>query len=233
MTVNLDELTKPFPLQAIKQRDGGGGRRFDYVETHTVIHRLNAATGNNWNFEVVSLEWRNDVLLALGRLEIPGHGSRMGIGVQKVSAGGGEDLVKGAASDALKKAATLFGVALELYGPDIEAGEIAQPRQHAPQARQRADTREYPQAADAALHDAQRSAQATAERDFGHATAKQVGFIARLMHELEWSKEDAENYLDMTFGKKRVSDLGSNQDVSAFIDHLLKVKADNEPAPVG
>jgi hypothetical protein len=33
-------------------------------------------------------------------------------------------LYKGAISDAIKKAATLFGVGLDLYGPDYEAGEI-------------------------------------------------------------------------------------------------------------
>ncbi len=43
------------------------------------------------------------------------------MGVQKVSERGGEDLVKGAITDAMKKAATLFGVALELYGPDYGA----------------------------------------------------------------------------------------------------------------
>jgi len=46
------------------------------------------------------------------------------MGVQMVSERGGEDLVKGAITDAMKKAATLFGVGLELYGPDY--GDNAQ-----------------------------------------------------------------------------------------------------------
>jgi hypothetical protein len=57
-------------------------------------------------------------------LTIPGLGTREHIGVQAVEERGGEDLVKGAITDALKKAATLFGVGLELYGPDYEAGEV-------------------------------------------------------------------------------------------------------------
>ncbi len=42
---------------------------------------------------------------------------------RKVSVRGGEDMVKGAASDCLKKCATLFGVGIELYGPDIESSD--------------------------------------------------------------------------------------------------------------
>jgi hypothetical protein len=137
----LDALSEPFPRHAIKQREGGAGRRFDYVETQTVIRRLNAVAGE-WSFAIKSLELRGDLYVCVGSLTIPGLGTREGIGVQKVSDRGGEDLVKGAASDALKKSATLFGVALDLYGPDLESGEVAQPPQserthrNAPQARQ-------------------------------------------------------------------------------------------------
>lgn len=118
-----DELCKPFPPQALKQRTIGGGKQATYVETETVIRRLNHATGHNWTFAITRFEWRDDLLIALGELTIPGMGTRTGTGVQRVQ-GNADDLVKGAASDALKKAATLFGVGLELYGPDLETGEI-------------------------------------------------------------------------------------------------------------
>lgn len=127
-------LSVPFPPHAIKKRQGGGGKMLDYVETHTVIRRLNEATNFNWDFHIKSSEWRNDLLMVLGELTIPGMGTRSGYGVQKVNERGGEDLVKGAASDALKKCATLFGVALDLYGPDLEAGEVDTP---APRQQQR------------------------------------------------------------------------------------------------
>lgn len=136
----LSALGKAFPRNAVKQRQGGGGRMFDYVETHTVIHRLNSATNGEWSFYVKDVQWRSDLLIVLGELTIPGLGTRSGFGVQKVSDRGGEDLVKGASSDALKKAATLFGVALELYGSDYEANV-------APQAAQR--PRSEPQPANA------------------------------------------------------------------------------------
>ncbi len=129
MTVDLDLLTKAFPDNALKQRSGGGGKMLTYVEGHTVIHRLNDATNNQWTFSVdkierMEIDQSNALVMAYVTLEIPDLGRRSHIGVQSVNARGGEDLVKGAVTDALKKAATLFGVGLELYGPDYEAGEV-------------------------------------------------------------------------------------------------------------
>lgn len=129
--VDIDKLTRPFPREAIRWRwaDRAQSRRLDYVEGHTVVHRLNDATGNRWNFRVDRIERfpideKNTLVMAYVTLEIPGLGRRSHIGVQAVNERGGEDLVKGAVTDALKKAATLFGVGLELYGPDYEAGEL-------------------------------------------------------------------------------------------------------------
>lgn len=130
----LDALGKPFPRTAIKQRKGGGGKMYSYVEGHTVINRLNSATNGEWSFRIHESEWRSDLLIVVGELTIPGLGTRTGYGVQKIAPNSGEDLVKGASSDALKKAATLFGVALELYGSDYEAVPEATPQVvHRPQ----------------------------------------------------------------------------------------------------
>ncbi len=121
-------LGEPFPRSAHKTRRGGGGKDLTYIEGHTVIHRLNDATGNQWDLRVVSLDsfalGTRTLLRAHVALTIPGLGTREHIGVQEVAERGGEDLIKGAVTDALKKAATLFGVGLELFGPDYEAGEI-------------------------------------------------------------------------------------------------------------
>lgn len=129
-------LGEPFPATAHKTRSTSG-KSLTYVEGHVVIHRLIDATQNQWDFRVISIDSREvqgrdkqgnprtDLLMmATVELTIPGLGSRQHIGVQMVSPGSGEDLVKGAITDALKKAATLFGVGLELYGPDYEAGEV-------------------------------------------------------------------------------------------------------------
>jgi hypothetical protein len=126
--VDLSLLTAPFPKAAIKQRTVGGGRSLSYVEGHTVIHRLNAATHYTWDLEILALEsmtiGNQTVLRAHVRLSIPGLGAREHVGVQSIADRAGEDLVKGAVTDALKKAATLFGVGLELYGPDYGSGEL-------------------------------------------------------------------------------------------------------------
>jgi hypothetical protein len=123
------KLAEPFPQSAHQTRRAGGGKDLTYVQGHVYIHRLNDATGNRWDFSVDKIERTqiddsNALLMAYVTLEIPGLGKRSHVGVQMVNARGGEDLVKGCVTDALKKAASLFGVGLELYGPDYEAGEI-------------------------------------------------------------------------------------------------------------
>ena len=133
MPVDMYKLTTPFPPQALKQRVVGGGKALTYVEGHVVIHRLNDATGNDWSFKVIDLSHvpagttskglPQTLYTATVELCIPGLGCRQQVGVQMFSENAGEDLVKGAVTDGLKKAATLFGVGLELYGPDYEAGE--------------------------------------------------------------------------------------------------------------
>jgi hypothetical protein len=149
MTPDRDEITRrlmePFPQEALKRRDKPGGRGFvTYVDGTTVFRRLIHATGNNFNVEVTDQQiipygsGKTDerlLLKATVRITIPDYGHREHTGVQLVNAtSGGEDLWKGAITDAIKKAATLFGVGLELYGPDYEAGEIAAPQQPCSQA---------------------------------------------------------------------------------------------------
>jgi hypothetical protein len=131
MPVDLEILTRPFPREALKTREGGGNKRLTYVEGHTVIRRLNEACGaEGWSFQIMR-EWAEDgggggtLLKALVELTLPGLGSRQHIGVQKIRGNDGEDIHKGAVTDGLKKAATLFGVGLELYGPDYEGDEPA------------------------------------------------------------------------------------------------------------
>lgn len=184
----LEALGQPFPANAVEKRKGAGGRMYDYVAAETVIRRLNNATNGDWSFIVNGHEWRGDVLITWGELTIPGLGTRSGFGVQAVAPNAGEDLIKGSASDCLKKCATQFGVALELYGPDLEAGEIAAPQQRppqrAPQAPQRpqnapkpANTTTDPDAPkDMRAEALGRTLHSLAEHDFLHALAVKWGF---------------------------------------------------------
>jgi hypothetical protein len=119
--IDIDALTAPFPPEALEKREGGSGKFFTYIKTHAVINRLNHACGYQWDFRIIEQHFEAQVLICRGELTIPGLGTRAQVGVQKISPNGGEDLLKGAASDCLKKCATLFGVGIELYGDDVEA----------------------------------------------------------------------------------------------------------------
>ncbi len=112
-------LTRPF--NDIKTRPGRNGQSINYVEAHSIVQRLNDALAGDWSFRVLERELLDGEVIVLGEL-------RAG-DVVKQAFGGSEvtktrdgkivslaDDLKSAATDALKKAATLMGVALQLYG---------------------------------------------------------------------------------------------------------------------
>jgi hypothetical protein len=125
----LDLLSRRFRPEVIQERKIGG-RQVAYVPVGAVIDRLNRAT-NSWHFRIVSRDRETMVLnrwnestrkseprevpvsVVIGELEIPELGTRQAMGVQALDDGSGEDLLKGAGSDALKKCASLFNVPLE------------------------------------------------------------------------------------------------------------------------
>ncbi len=130
--ISLDILTRPFTPEQIRQREGRGGKMLDYLETHSVITRLNEAFAGQWSFEVLSHEITETEAIVHGRLSAGG---------QIKTAFGGSDIarhretqkpvsiaddLKSAASDSLKKAATLFGIGLHLYDKPQQNRQQAQ-----------------------------------------------------------------------------------------------------------
>lgn len=127
-------LMEPFAEEEIEDRKIGGGFVAKYVAGENVIRRLIRATDNRFDVEVKSLDRQQmpdradkngelksrELWIARVAVTIPGLGTREHIGVQMVEENSGEDIIKGVITDALKKAATLFGVGLELY--DKEPG---------------------------------------------------------------------------------------------------------------
>lgn len=125
----VELLRRRFRPELVQQRKIGG-RQVAYLPVAAVIDRLNRAC-NSWDFRIVSRDretmqlnrWNDatrkseprevQVSIVVGELEIPELGSRQAIGVQALDDGSGEDLLKGAASDSLKKCASLFGVSVE------------------------------------------------------------------------------------------------------------------------
>jgi len=128
--MNRQILEKHFGSEQIKQREGNFGKMLDYIEGHAVIQRLNDAFDADWSFTIIRYDIfkETDEVLVQGELKA-GNVVKMQFGSSKITHARkngdiislGDDL-KAAATDALKKAATLFGVGLHLYRNDGQQG---------------------------------------------------------------------------------------------------------------
>src|SRR3954451_6012190 len=128
----VDFLMQRTPKKEIKTRQGRGGLQFSYVEHGYVTERLNLVFGFNWDFDIVDKQILEDEVIVEARLTVRTPGGQT---IVKTQFGGAEikrhasgaksgkplsiaDDYKAAASDALKKCASLLGVGLDLYGRD-------------------------------------------------------------------------------------------------------------------
>jgi len=121
--MNRELLEQPFGPEQIKQREGNFGKMLDYIEGHTVIQRLNDAFDADWYFVIIKHEIikETDEVMVLGEL---GAGAirKMQYGSSRITrARNTGDMVsladdlKAAATDSLKKCATMLGIGLHLY----------------------------------------------------------------------------------------------------------------------
>ena len=138
-------LEREFEPGLIKKRKGRGGLVLDYLETATVIRRLNEAFGSDWNFRVLEhgvdteakAAWVLGELTALGLIKQQFGAKDI---YEKSTLG---DNLKSAASDCLKKCATLFGVGLHLYEDELPGEAVEPPKlNHRPTQKQRATERQ-------------------------------------------------------------------------------------------
>lgn len=127
-------LRQPFPASSIKKRAGAGGKAFSYVDGEEVLSRVLEATDGEFSWSVEKIDFVSDnkasYWLCMGHLTIPGLGSRSGVGTALVA---NEDSAKSAETDAFKRAAVKFGVALDLYAKGDDSQQ--QPTQSAPRPR--------------------------------------------------------------------------------------------------
>lgn len=133
-------LSQQTPKGEIRERTGRGGIKLKYTDGAYVIRTLNAAFGWDWDF-VADCE---ELLLNNGQpFEVKCRGTltvRMsGRAVTKTQYGSQPiemlkngnapvsigDCYKGAATDAMKKCASLLGIALDLYDSDYRADKYA------------------------------------------------------------------------------------------------------------
>ncbi len=142
-------ISQRTPDKEIRTRKGRGGMVFKYTDGAYVIRTLNEALGHNWDFEADNEEvinWQGVPfeVRCRGRLTVRLNGQAVTkvqygsqliefvkerdkqgnvVVVAPVSIG---DCFKGAATDAMKKCASLFGLALDLYDSDFKAENYAE-----------------------------------------------------------------------------------------------------------
>ena len=129
------------PSALVKKRKGTGGREFSYVDTPFVIQKLNSLFGFAWDFEVLA-ESSLEESLASGCVRVKGKLTvkdfkgnfitKTNYGSQPILYAKGKphtvenmamevgDLYKASASDCLKKCASMFGIALDVYSGEFD-----------------------------------------------------------------------------------------------------------------
>lgn len=131
---NLNQAQRSFiaqktPGQFIKKRPGPGGKELEYVEIGYVVNLLNQAFGWDWDFIIIDQEVGKKQVWVRGELavRIKDHT------IIKAQYGGSDikytrngelisiaDDLKAAASDCLKKCASLLGIAGDVYWPELD-----------------------------------------------------------------------------------------------------------------
>lgn len=122
-------LAKPFPKELVKTRPAGNGRELPYVPGGPVTRRVLDATDGEFTWTVHEVTLHGDFWLVRGSLEVTALGRRDGVGTAVAR---DEDSPKAAETDAFKRAAMRFGVALELYEDCKPAEEPATVKRAAP-----------------------------------------------------------------------------------------------------
>ncbi len=211
-----EALRQPTPKKYIKKRQGPAGRTFDYVEAGYVKDLLNK-TFNTWSFTVVDKQVGNSQIWVQGRLTVqipvPQKDGTItfvelikeqfgGASIKKSKTDGtpvdiGNDL-KAATSDALKKCASEWGVASDIYW-GLE------------------DT-----TTDDDTHESVGTVVTAARED--HPTPKQIGYINKLMRDkdvphaevCDWFKVDSLNDLTYEQGQQCITRLINSDTKDAF-----------------
>lgn len=140
--LSISILTRPIPEEEIRKKPGKGGQSQVYTDVNYVISTLNEAFGHRWSNRVDSVEIIKDLegrpfeafaLVTIScsfdnGLSWVSHTQGGSQPIEWIKGSDGSktipvtvgDAIKGAISDAIKKCASLFGVAAEIYDSDGE-----------------------------------------------------------------------------------------------------------------
>jgi hypothetical protein len=126
----LKFMQQKTPAKFVKSRPGPGGISLKYVEVGYVINILNTVFGWDWDFRIYDQQIGKKQVWVRGELTV-----RIGERHIVKSQYGGADIkynrsnstpvsiaddLKAAASDSLKKCASMIGIASDIYWPDLD-----------------------------------------------------------------------------------------------------------------
>ena len=224
-------LEAPFPPEVIKQRDGSYGKTLDYVEAWAVIARLTEAFDGDWSFDIQSYQILDEEVVVLGKLTASGLiKSQFGSAAitrakdtgKVVSLG---DDIKAAATDALKKCATLMGVALYLYNGNgvVSSGAAKNPPTETNSVYCGAGSGNLPSGGGGATpsHDTSAGDGNGTQRNGGDSrlTNKQLNFLNRICRDRRMTKKEFAALAKENFGVQ--PEYLSRKQASELIDQLL------------
>lgn len=126
----LEFITQKTPPQFVKERPGPGGISLKYVEVGYVINVLNQVFGYDWDFRILDQQIGNTQVWVRGELSFRLKGHQ----IVKGQYGGSDikfnrsnnetisiaDDLKAAASDCLKKCASMIGIAGDIYWGELD-----------------------------------------------------------------------------------------------------------------
>ncbi|MGB5883983.1 MAG: Rad52/Rad22 family DNA repair protein [Desulfobulbales bacterium] len=201
--MNRQLLEQTFSQEEIKQRDGSFGQTLNYVSGYTVIDRLNQAFESLWSFEIVSHEIHQDEVVVIGKITAEGIvKSQFGSSRITRTKETGEAVslasdLKSAATDALKKCATLLGIGLHLYADKPTSA---------------ASTSQKGNGGD-------NSQSGNNSNGNGRLSAKQHSFLVKLANEKGLTRRELNDQCVETYGS--VIDYLTRQNASSMIENML------------
>jgi recombination DNA repair RAD52 pathway protein len=217
--MNRQLLEKHFSPAQIKQREGNFGKKLDYIEGHAVIQRLNDAFEAQWSFSILKHEIleATDEVVVLGELKA-GDVFKTQFGSSRItrSRQSGEavslaDDFKAAATDAVKKCATLLGVGLHLYNGD-RPSKTPMPSQHT-------ENRTHHHGNIRHKNNRPTNTNNGSANGNGRISSRQFAYIMRIADENGRNKEQLDQEAISMFGC--AVQFLSKADASSFIQHLL------------
>jgi len=140
----LTSINSPTPAEVLQIRKGRGGLEYVYVKTSWVIAKLNEIFGLGWDFEILE-QTPVEIAVKLKQIIVKGKltaKDKFGRTISKTQFGSAEvkflkgcprdiehivdiaDDYKAAASDALKKCASMLGIALDVYSGEFTPDDV-------------------------------------------------------------------------------------------------------------